>query len=55
MIKSFLSWLLTKGRIPYLALLVLLTAGFSYFAFRIPVEQDNDSMVSRANRGTAQP
>ena len=55
MIESCLSWLLTKGRIPYLALLVLLTAGFSCFAFRIPVEQDNDSMVSRSesrNRAT---
>jgi hypothetical protein len=45
--ETFLSWLLTKGRFPYLAVLVLLTAGFSCFAFRIPVEQNNDSMVSR--------
>jgi predicted RND superfamily exporter protein len=44
---SFLRWLLTKGRFPVLALLFLLTAGFSIFAFRIPVERNDDSMVSR--------
>ncbi len=57
MVESFLTWLLTKGRLPYLAVLFLLTAGFSSSAFRIPVERNDDSMVSRSeaqNRATTE-
>jgi len=34
-IEMFLDWLLGKGRYPYLGLLLLTTAGFSFFALRI--------------------
>ncbi len=46
-IESLLSWLLTKGRNGFLAAIILLSAGFAPFAFRVPVERNDDSMVSR--------
>jgi hypothetical protein len=46
-LETFLAWLLGKGRYPYLALLLLVTAGFSVFALRIGAEAETGSMVSR--------
>ena len=46
-LESFLAWLLGRGRYPYLALLLLATAGFSIFALRIGAEAETGSMVSR--------
>lgn len=46
-IESLLTWLLTKGRHGFLAAVILLSAGFAPFAFRVPVERNDDSMVSR--------
>jgi predicted RND superfamily exporter protein len=46
-LETFLAWLLRRGRYPYLALLLLATAGFSFFALRIGTETETASMVSR--------
>jgi uncharacterized protein len=46
-LEAFLAWLLGSGRYPYLALLLLVTTGFSIFAFRIGAEAETGSMVSR--------
>jgi len=46
-IESLLTWLLTKGRQGFLAAIILLSAGLAPFAFRVPVERNDDSMVSR--------
>ncbi|MBP2678340.1 MAG: hypothetical protein H6Q82_1405 [Deltaproteobacteria bacterium] len=46
-IEMFLDWLLGKGRYPYLGLLLLTTAGFSFFALRIGGGAETESMVSR--------
>ena len=43
----FLNWLLGKGRYPYLGLLLLTTAVFSFFALRIGGGAETESMVSR--------
>jgi len=46
-IDSLLTRLLTRGRYAFLAAIVLLSAGLAPFALRIPVERNDDSMVSR--------
>jgi len=46
-IGTFLNGLLGKGRYPYLGLLLLVTAGFSFFALRVEGGAETGSMVSR--------
>jgi predicted RND superfamily exporter protein len=42
-----MGWLLTRGRIPYLAVLAVLTAWFGWHAARLGVERDNESLNTR--------
>ena len=42
-----MTWLLTRGRVPYLCALLALTAFFGFHAARIPVERNNESLNSR--------
>ncbi len=44
---TFLSWLTGKARFPFLAVLLLSTAGFSIAAFHIGAEAETEAMVSR--------
>lgn len=44
--EAFLAWLVSRGRVPYLLVISLLTAVLGVFAFRIPIDVDNVSMIS---------
>jgi predicted RND superfamily exporter protein len=46
-LESLLAWLSGRGRFPFLALLLLATAGFSVAALRLGPEAETASMVSR--------
>jgi predicted RND superfamily exporter protein len=45
-IEGFYTWLLSRGRFPFLFLTLLLSAFLGIFALRVPVETDNASMIS---------
>ncbi|HEY8153553.1 MAG TPA: MMPL family transporter [Myxococcota bacterium] len=48
-----MAWLLTRGRVPFLCLLLALTAFFGLHAARIDVERNNESLNTRESAQTA--
>jgi predicted RND superfamily exporter protein len=48
-----MTWLLTRGRVPFLCGLLALTAFFAFHAARLPVERNNESLNSRQALQTA--